>query len=414
MSLNDALTAYAQGNHAQAYRLAQAVTEAEPNNENAWVLLLTLAETDAEKAEIAERILQINPQNPAALQYQVKHGQRDLSKDAKVYEMLWDCEFCASPKLLGKTHRFCPHCGAPQAADKRYFPEEEDKIAVQDHQYFGADKLCPACGTANSGQADFCQQCGSPLDGSKQVEQRGDQLRASGESDFRALDEPAEDKKAGGKKGCSWIVLAVFALIIGSILVVMLWTKEASAVLEAHQWTRIINVERYGPQSDSEWCDSLPRNAYNVDRKEEVRSHRQVPDGEKCDTRRVDQGDGTYVERQECHMVYRKEPVYDTRCYFTVDRWAYARKLETKAADKKPYWPKLDLVREGTCNGCERAGERNESYVLHFSLHNGKENTPFTCEVPFEQWDRAQVNSKWKLEVGVLMGEARCDSLQLQ
>lgn len=414
MSLNDALTAYAQGNHAQAYRLAKTVTQAEPNNENAWVLLLTLAESDAEKAEIAKRILHLNPQNPAALQYQVKHGQRDLSKDVKVYEMLWDCEFCGSDKLLGKTHRFCPHCGAPQAADKRYFPEEEDKIAVQDHQYFGADKLCPACGTANSGQADFCQQCGSPLDGSKQVAQRDDQLRADGDAEFRSLEAFANTKKTGGKKGCSWIVLAVIALIIGGILVFAFWTKETSAVLETHQWTRSIDVERYGAQSDREWCDQMPRDAYHVDRKNEIRSYRQVPDGEKCNTRRVDQGDGTYIEKQECHTVYRKEPIYDTRCYFTVDRWAHERSIKANATDKKPYWPEVRLAQEGTCKGCERLSGRSEHYNLQFSLIDGKEKTLFSCEVPFEQWQRAQVKSRWKVEVGMLIGEARCDSLQLQ
>ena len=32
--------------------------------------------------------------------------------DERVYEMLWDCAFCGTQKLLGLQHRHCPSCGA--------------------------------------------------------------------------------------------------------------------------------------------------------------------------------------------------------------------------------------------------------------------------------------------------------------
>ena len=46
---------------------------------------------------------------------------------SKTYEMMWDCGFCGSSKLLGKTHRYCPGCGAAQDPSTRYFPPEEEK-----------------------------------------------------------------------------------------------------------------------------------------------------------------------------------------------------------------------------------------------------------------------------------------------
>jgi len=55
--------------------------------------------------------------------------------------MLWDCEFCGTKKLLGKTHRFCPNCGAQQDPKARYFPSDEEKVAVKDHVYVGVDKI---------------------------------------------------------------------------------------------------------------------------------------------------------------------------------------------------------------------------------------------------------------------------------
>ena len=87
--------------------------------------------------------------------------------EEKTYEMMWDCEYCNTPKLLGKTHRFCPNCGAPQNPEKRYFPPENEKVAVEDHQFVGADLHCPACSFANSRTANNCGNCGSPLAGGK-------------------------------------------------------------------------------------------------------------------------------------------------------------------------------------------------------------------------------------------------------
>ena len=65
--------------------------------------------------------------------------------DEKNYEMFWDCEYCGSSKLLGITHRHCPNCGAPQDPEKRYFPPDEEKVALEDHENTGADWHCPSC-----------------------------------------------------------------------------------------------------------------------------------------------------------------------------------------------------------------------------------------------------------------------------
>ena len=88
----------------------------------------------------------------------------------KTYEMLWDCEFCGTEKLLGKTHRHCPECGAVQNPKTRYFPSEDEKVAVEDHQFVGADRHCGACDAPNSVMAKHCTECGAPMDGTREVE----------------------------------------------------------------------------------------------------------------------------------------------------------------------------------------------------------------------------------------------------
>jgi hypothetical protein len=80
-----------------------------------------------------------------------------------VYEMLWNCSHCSTQKLLGLTHRHCPNCGAKQDPSARYFPADHEKVAVQNHQYVGADLVCRYCSAACSRKAHNCAQCGAPL-----------------------------------------------------------------------------------------------------------------------------------------------------------------------------------------------------------------------------------------------------------
>ena len=102
--------------------------------------------------------------------------------DESAYQMLWDCPACDTPKLLGLTHRHCPACGSPQDPASRYFPPEGEEIAVEDHQYAGADRVCGACDTPSAAIAEFCGGCGSPMDDAKEARRRTDQVAEAGQS----------------------------------------------------------------------------------------------------------------------------------------------------------------------------------------------------------------------------------------
>ncbi len=103
----------------------------------------------------------------------------------RAYEMLWDCGYCGAQKLLGKSQKFCPQCGAPQDTQARYFPDEPDKVEVLGHRYEGADKICPACQAPNGALAEFCGRCGSPLSEAARAKRLQDQVRAD-EAKFAA------------------------------------------------------------------------------------------------------------------------------------------------------------------------------------------------------------------------------------
>ncbi len=347
---------------------------------------------------------------------------------SKTYEMLWDCKYCGTEKLLGKTHRFCPNCGAAQDPDARYFPSDDEKVAVEDHILVGKDKICASCDTLNSGDSQFCQQCGAPLDTAKEAGTLGDQVRdqsgkfeSSGSRDLEKEEFDSEMQRvgvqaspqalnAGGSKRTLYIIGGVVALIVVAILVAVLWRRETSAYVTGHSWERAINIEQLAPRSESAWCDSMPAGAYSITRREEQRSSRSVPDGEQCSMRRVDNGDGTFSEREECRTIYREEPIYDTRCYFTVDRWGFERTaaITGESLSEEPTWPRTNITRTGNCVGCERESGRTENYYVHFRTG---ENT-YTCAVDQSMWQSMTIESTWTFNVGVVTNQPDCSSLE--
>ncbi len=349
-----------------------------------------------------------------------------MSED-KVYEMLWDCKYCGTEKLLGKTHRFCPNCGAAQDDEARYFPSDAEKVAVEDHVYHGADLICSSCDTLNSANADYCQQCGTSLSGAISAKLIGDDQVVRDGQAFqgtealsvaeRRWDEKLEtagmqpDAQTSKKPNIAlFAILGVIGLVIIGALIAIFWKQDATGYVTGHSWEREIRIEELASRAESAWCDAMPGDAYSVTRRTEQRGSRQIPDGEECSTRRIDNGDGTFSERRECQTRYRSEPVYDDRCYFTVDRWGYERsaRAEGDSINDTPYWPETNIARTGNCLGCEREGQRIADYLVYFQADGDQ----YTCNLDQQQWASMAVESTWTFQVGVISNQPDCDSLE--
>lgn len=352
---------------------------------------------------------------------------------AGTYEMLWDCPRCGTDKLLGVTHRHCPACGAPQDPSQRYYPSEQDKVAVANHVYYGADKMCAGCETPNGAQATFCCGCGMPLEGAtKEVHARTDQVADQAQQflgetvgaakaevrdrrDARVASELGTAKDAPGmSKGVkiALIVVPIVLLIVTAILVLVFWKRETTVTVDGHQWKRTIAVERFDNVTESAWCDSLPRGAKKLSSSKEKRSTKKVKDGEECKRRRKDNKDGTFKEVKECKPKFREEPVYDQKCRYSVDKWKTVRTEVAEGASSAPApeWPSVKLAKEGTCKGCERIGTKTESYELRFV--DAAEGETHECEVEQSQWSSTEVGSTWTAEVGVVSTSLDCDSFK--
>ncbi len=341
-----------------------------------------------------------------------------------VYEMFWDCRYCGQKKLLGLTHRFCAGCGAPQDPNARYFPPDHEKVAVKDHPYVGADVACPACKQPMSRAAKCCTNCGSPIDKGVEVARRADVvvpgpgMMPYGGMPYGAMPHgvtplgmaaaPAPKKSNALLFG---ILAAVGLLFVIGILVVIFWKREGVFEVTAHSWERNITIERYDVVRKSVWCDDKPIGARELSRRREQRGTKKERDGEICQMRKKDQGNGTYREVKECSPKYKDVPQMADRCEIEVNEWRIARTLTEKGASPKdpPRWPNVNLARGGTCLGCEREGARTERYSLE--LRDTKNNSDASCDLPEKQWASFAKGSKWKGKVRVVTGGVDCEAL---
>jgi hypothetical protein len=334
------------------------------------------------------------------------------------YEMFWDCAYCGTTKLLGKSHRYCPNCGAPQDASSRYFPSESEKVAVEDHVYVGVDKECPACETPNAANSVHCVSCGGALDGSTEVSRRETVENLPTAADEAEPTPPplprapstSELRRARIKKA-----LMLFAAFVVISIPLLLWSRDTSVTVVEHSWERAVHIEKFAAHSDGDWCDSMPADAYSVSRSTQQRGTRSVPDGEtcsyECSTSNVDNGDGTFSQVEDCGEVctttYREEPVYDQWCDYTVNRWGHERTETSAARDLTPLWPTYS-VSDCASLGCTRVSSRDETYRVHFVDADEVEQT---CEYDEEIWSGFLVEQELQARKRVLTGWMVCDSV---
>jgi hypothetical protein len=374
---------------------------------------------EAARARLAE--LGIDLGDIASLTFSLESDAGAPGPAEVAYEMLWDCKFCGERKLLGLKHRHCPSCGAPQSAEDRYFPSDADKVRAEDHVYVGADVRCAHCGEANSKNAKCCGGCGAPLQDGQELARRHDQVVNEGvafagqtKDDARREREVSRAVAEPAKKSSTFKIVAgvgCLSILVLAVLVIIAfaWKKESTLVVSGHSWRREIAIERFGPTPDSSWCDSVPLAARGIRRAREVRSHKRIPDGQDCRTHRVDRGNGTFVEKQECSTRYRDEPVYDDRCYYTIDRWTVERTVNTSGASvSNVQWPDVGPLRAGGCIGCERPGSRKETYTVELT---DSKATKQTCDFDAAKWSSFRDGSRWKGGVRVIGGGLDCSTL---
>jgi len=221
------------------------------------------------------------------------------------------------------------------------------------------------------------------------------------------------------------VALVAFLLVSGVSRLSSLFSKhdEVAQVVD-QQWSRSVNVEQFAAVTNSDWCDAMPADAYNVSRSKAQRGSREVEDGQVCQTVREDKGDGTFTKRRECETRWRSEPVYDNRCRYQVNRWGVLR-TEALRGDSlaTPAWPVPQLAASPALGaaagnslpagsganllGAQRLGAQSESYEIRLRTAEGKEEV---CRYPESRWAGLPSGKTVSLKVGAITG-VDCDSV---
>jgi hypothetical protein len=241
-----------------------------------------------------------------------------------------------------------------------------------------------------SAAAKNCTQCGSPLEGAKEV---------------AGVEQPAPPPRHR-RRIWPWIVGAVVVAAI-AIWFVFARKHDAKVAVVGHRWARAIAIEEYGDHERSAWRDEIPAGASLPTCTRRRRSTRQIPDGEDCHTERHDKKDGTFEQVKKCTPKTRSEGVDDDWCTFTVRSWLEVDRATASGAGMSPAWPDSKLPAapaEIPALGTRREGARTETLALDFGAAG-------TCEVSDATWRRYADGARIDVEVRARSDEVVCSSI---
>ncbi|HWK90536.1 MAG TPA: hypothetical protein VNP72_11175 [Longimicrobium sp.] len=342
-----------------------------------------------------------------------------------IREGRWDCPTCGTVGLLGRQLN-CTSCGDPRPEGVRfYLPEDAPEVTDASRlaaARAGADWLCEHCGASARALQPHCPGCGAERGGSAVHQARDYDLDGIPRS---ADDEPEEEVRplaavsapARPRRGFRKRWVAIAAAVGG-----MVWwnqPKDVEAVVAGREWERAVEVQEYRTVREEGW--DVPTGGRRLRSFRAVRDYRRVLDHYETRTRQVsdrvqvgtrsytcgsrDLGNGNFEDRT-CtepeyetryrtetyeEPVYRREPIYDTRYAYEIERWLpddTARAAGQGA--REPAWPEVKFGAK------EREGARIERYVLE--LEDSEGNT-YETEVPLTQFTRYTSGAPIKLRV---------------
>ena len=351
-----------------------------------------------------------------------------------IVEMVWDCPYCHTKGILG--HKYiCPNCGRRRTKETKFYLPDVDKV-VEEPIDKRPDWYCDSCGSYNKAADSNCSSCGAPhtdityFDVQGQLKTATDPIAENistpdgGKNDGNVDYEPLLPHKSAlnlaptqRHRNTFSIVIAILAIFLGIIL----WPKSKVITVNRTDWSRSIQIEQNTLVEENDW--SLPADAVELlytrqeihhydhvlDHYETVTEYktREVFDGYDTYYTYNDLGNG-YAERVEHQTpkyrtesytetheepVYRDEPVYRTKYYYTIWRYKYHHSVTVSDYSDithtvEPYWPKYQLSNK------QRVGARIENYSITCTKKGKKEKT-YTCN--YDIWSQMIPGNSYKV-----------------
>ena len=343
----------------------------------------------------------------------------------------WDCEYC-SKKGIPADVRQCPSCGNPVGQNVKYYLPEGSKDYVDPKVVpKGADWKCGYCESYNRSEAEVCSNCGAPKGAGKDYFQnhaenaaKNSSVSPAGNTYYsQSSTAYSHTQKKDFNYWLKWIIagIAVIAVIIGIAAIVA--PKEKTLSVEGFSWERTLYIEKYKTVRDSGW--SLPSGARLSYTKEEVRSYDHQFVGYRTETYTEqeidyyesyvsgyrDLGNGYFEEITAQRPVYKTVtktrevpqyidvPIYDTKYYYDIDRWANDHTNVTKGNDHEPYWGDEPSATGKPKLGDERVSSRSESYSVIGTVSGSKNSRSY--EIGYSDWEKLKKGDSVRCKVYV-------------
>lgn len=350
----------------------------------------------------------------------------------RLVEGLWDCPFCGS-KRIRAGQKTCPNCGHPQDENTKFYMPDEIKYVSEEEAAKisrNPDWQCSFCGSLNSDNLNTCKNCGATKEDSernyfemRQQEEEKKHKKAEQKAASQENIQKGETKESLARKILLFFgIFAAFAVIIFGMISCLSPTVK-KVTIDDFNWERTIDIEAIVTHNESDW--SLPNDARLQYTKREIRSYKNVLDHyetvTETRTRSVidhyetrssyaDLGNGyfkentrsvpvyttkTYTENVQ-KPVYRKEPVYDTKYYYEIDRWTVVDTAKSSGHDQNPSWPEPKL-KDG-----QRTGDENEHYFVTATYQKKKDKTETEkYEMAFSEWKELKKGEEIELKIDV-------------
>ncbi len=351
----------------------------------------------------------------------------------EIVEGFWDCPNC-NAKNRGSAQQ-CDACGAVRSENVKFYVEDGAKAITDEAELAeanaGPDWICPFCSNMSPASSQKCTGCGSDRsDGKKRAVK---EIPAGSE-------EPQDAAKGGNKQppgppqpaplwlkaGCG-----LFALLFVILMAFSCYEKVDKIEITANQWARLIERNEYKTVREQAWANEVPSGARKFGSERQIRSHKQIPDGfeevdeeytekvkvgeKQVEDGKVDLGNGRfkvkykivpeYREEKKTRRVkrqkFRKEPIYDEKVTYDIDRWVDAAPVQLQGSTEEPRWPD-----SGAANNVPpKIGDisekaRVETYVVKARRSGDTaeievkklRDKPLT----FEQFMKLRVGTKWE------------------
>lgn len=360
----------------------------------------------------------------------------DIRVIEEIVEGFWDCPNC-NAKNRGSAQQ-CSACGAIRSENVKFYTEDgaqaitdEDELAKANA---GPDWICSFCSNTSPSASPVCTGCGSARSAGKNRAVKeipsgvasGKQSDRSSSGSNQQSSEPAKPAPTWLKVGCS-----VFALLFLIVAVLSCHEKAAKIEITANQWVRAIEIAEYKTVREQAWASEVPADSRKFSSERQIRSHREIPDGfeevdeaytekvkvgeKQVEDGKVDLGNGRfkvkykivpeYKEERRTRRVkrqkFRKEPIYEEKVTYDIDRWMPIAPAEKKGTTDEPQWPEF-IASTNVPPQIGDLSEKTRTETYSVKVKKIGEDAEIEVEklrqqpLSFEQFMKLRVGTKWE------------------